>query len=87
MPLFEYACKTCDHRFEWLTRGAATPECPSCHGTDLEKRQSVFAARTSGPGLPERLGGVPPAAGATQVPLGPCGSCGDPRGPGSCSMN
>jgi len=87
MPLFEYACKTCDHRFEWLTRGAATPECPSCHGIDLEKRQSVFAARTSGPGLPERLDGVPRAAGATQVPLGPCGSCGDPRGPGSCSMN
>ena len=28
-----YACKTCDHRFEWLTRGAATPECLSCHGT------------------------------------------------------
>lgn len=76
MPLFEYACKTCDHRFEWLTRGAATPECPSCHGTDLEKRQSVFAARTSAP-----------ASGATEVPLGACGSCGDPRGPGSCSMN
>ena len=79
MPLFEYACTTCDHRFEWLTRGAATPECPSCRGTDLEKRQSVFAARTSGPGLP--------AAGATQVSVGACGSCGDPRGPGSCSLN
>jgi len=76
MPLFEYNCKTCDHRFEWLTRGAATPECPSCHGSNLEKRQSVFAARTSGP-----------ATGATQVPVGPCGSCGDPRGPGSCSLN
>jgi putative FmdB family regulatory protein len=76
MPLFEYACKTCDHRFEWLTRDASTPECPSCHGTTLEKRQSVFAARTSGP-----------ASGATQVPVGACGSCGDPRGPGSCSMN
>jgi len=76
MPLFEYACKTCNHRFEWLMRGTVTPECPSCHGTDLEKRQSVFAARTTATD-----------SGATQVPLGACGSCGDPRGPGSCSMN
>ena len=86
MPLFEFACKTCDHRFEWLTRHsldghAATPECPSCHGTNLEKRQSVFAARTSAG-----------ASGATlhradTAPIGSCGACGDPRGPGSCSMN
>ena len=76
MPLFEYACKTCEHTFEWLARGASTPECPSCHGTSLEKRQSVFAARSSGPD-----------AGATQMPTGACGSCGDPRGPGACSIN
>lgn len=76
MPLFEYACKSCDHRFEWLTRGANMPECPACHGTALEKRQSVFAARTSGA-----------PSGATQVSPGACGSCGDPRGPGSCSLN
>ena len=78
MPLFEYACKTCEHKFEWLTRGESTPACPSCHGTVLEKRQSVFAARSAG------------AAGMqtpTQIPTGACGSCGDPRGPGSCSLN
>ena len=76
MPLFEYACKSCDHRFEFLTRGTSTPECPSCHGTDLEKRQSVFAARSSAS-----------PSGAQQVPLGACGACGDPRGPGACSLN
>ena len=76
MPLFEYACQTCEHQFEWLTRGTATPECPSCHGTSLEKRQSVFAARSS-----------TPASGVMQVPTGACGSCGDPRGPGACSIN
>jgi putative FmdB family regulatory protein len=76
MPLFEYACKTCEHTFEWLTRGSSTPECPLCHGTSLEKRQSVFAARSSGPD-----------SAGTQMPTGACGSCGDPRGPGSCSLN
>ena len=76
MPLFEYACKRCAHQFEWLTRGTAAPECPSCHGTDLDKRQSVFAARSASP-----------ASGAAQVTLGACGTCGDPRGPGACSVN
>jgi putative FmdB family regulatory protein len=76
MPLFEYSCKSCDHLFESLVRGNETPACPSCHGTTLERRQSVFAARSAGA-----------ATTAPQVPMGPCGSCGDPRGPGACSMN
>lgn len=76
MPLFEYACKSCDHQFESLVRGGEIPECPSCHGTTLERRQSVFAARSSSP-----------STGATEVPTGACGACGDPRGPGACSMN
>jgi putative FmdB family regulatory protein len=76
MPLFEYSCKSCDHQFESLVRGTETPTCPSCHGTTLERRQSVFAARTAGA-----------TAAAPQPAMGPCGSCGDPRGPGACSMN
>ena len=76
MPLFEYACKQCDHEFEILVRGGQTPECPSCHGTSLEQRLSVFAAHTSN--------GSSAARGQA---LGACGHCGDPRGPGSCSIN
>jgi putative FmdB family regulatory protein len=75
MPLFEYACRECDHQFEALVRASDTPECPSCHSTSLERRLSVFAAHTN----------ASPAA--AQIPTGPCGSCGDPRGPGACSMN
>ena len=75
MPLYEYACKSCDHQFEMLVRGSNTPACPACRSTTLERRQSVFAAH----------------AGATPVrmtaPQGGCGSCGDPRGPGACSLN
>jgi putative FmdB family regulatory protein len=77
MPLYEYLCKGCSHQFETLVRGAETPECPACHTTDLERRLSVFAAHTDGASWPRR---VEPTA-------GPCGSCGDPRGPGACSMN
>jgi putative FmdB family regulatory protein len=75
MPLFEYACKGCATEFEALVRGSDTPECPSCHGKDLQRRLSVFAAHTS-------------SGGATMTQsVGACGSCGDPRGPGSCSIN
>jgi len=75
MPLFEYACKHCDHQFETLVRATETPECPSCHGTELQRRLSSFAAHTSGTSSEPM-----PTAGA-------CGRCGDPRGPGACSMN
>jgi putative FmdB family regulatory protein len=76
MPLFEFACRESDHQFEALVRGSDTPECPSCHGTDLQRRLSVFAAHTSGGSSASAM----PQAGA-------CGTCGDPRGPGACSLN
>jgi putative FmdB family regulatory protein len=76
MPLFEYTCHDCDKEFEALVRASESPECPSCHGTDLERKLSTFAAHTQGGD----------AASAAQT-FGGCGTCGDPRGPGACSMN
>ncbi len=75
MPLYEYECRGCGHRFEFLTRHGQAPACPSCHGEDLQKLLSVFAVNANGGGMKAR------------EPMGPCGMCGDPRGPGSCSMN
>ncbi|HXK34033.1 MAG TPA: zinc ribbon domain-containing protein [Dehalococcoidia bacterium] len=74
MPLFEYACRSCAHAFEALVRAGETPECPACRSTDLERRLSVFAALSSGNGSP------------SDSPVGACGRCGDPRGPGACAM-
>lgn len=76
MPLYEYACRACAHEFEALVRTSDTPECPACHATALDRRLSVFAAHTAGASTPRVTSGP-----------GPCGSCGDPRGPGACSMN
>lgn len=75
MPLYEYQCRTCDHRFETLVRGSEQPTCPACHGADLEKALSVFAVGAAG------------HSHARAAAPGPCGTCGDPRGPGSCSLN
>ncbi|MHC5211257.1 MAG: FmdB family zinc ribbon protein [Planctomycetota bacterium] len=78
MPLYEYACRGCGHRFEELVRGSEQPACPHCKGADLEKLLSTFAV--SGPSA--TTGDGWPAAGAP-----PCGSCGDPRGPGACGLD
>jgi putative FmdB family regulatory protein len=77
MPLFEYECRGCGHHFEYLTRDGQSPSCPSCQGDNLQKLLSTFAVGAEG----GRKSFDMPAS------VGACGRCGDPRGPGSCSMN
>lgn len=81
MPLFEYACRNCDHEFEALVRASETPTCPACRSTALERQLSVFAARTQG------SSSSGDSSFADRASAGGCGRCGDPRGPGACSMN
>jgi putative FmdB family regulatory protein len=76
MPIFEYICKECDHQFEALVYGKQKAECPKCHGSKLAPQLSVFAVSAKGTSGSASVGA--PSGGA-------CGSCGDPRGPGSCS--
>ena len=73
MPIYEYICRDCQHGFETLVSADRPPSCPSCHGQHLDKQHSVFAVSA-------KAHDSAPAA-------GPCGTCGDPRGPGACSMN
>ena len=73
MPIFEYICKDCDHSFEALVFGNERAQCPKCHSKKLAAQLSTFAVSTKG-------------STASQPSAGPCGSCGDPRGPGACSM-
>lgn len=70
MPIFEYVCEKCAHRFEAIVLGREGAACPQCSSKKLEQQISRF--------------GVAKEA----APAGtPCGACGDPRGPGACSMN
>ncbi len=48
MPIFEYACRSCQHRFEAIVRTGDVPACPSCGGGDLEKLISSFAVDSAG---------------------------------------
>lgn len=50
MPIYEYECRGCRHRFEALVRlsDAAAVACPSCHSLNLEKLISMFAPNSEG---------------------------------------
>jgi putative FmdB family regulatory protein len=43
MPIFEYICKDCRKRFEALIYGTKEPQCPLCHGTNLDQQISTFS--------------------------------------------
>ena len=74
MPIFEYVCEECAHKFEALVYGKEKATCPKCQSKKLAPQLSVFAVSAKG-------SSASPSPGA-----GPCGSCGDPRGPGACAM-
>ena len=74
MPIFEYICKECHHQFEALVFGKERAKCPKCSATKLDPQLSVFAVSAKGASSAVSSGGSA------------CGSCGDPRGPGACSL-
>ena len=76
MPIFEYICAECHHEFETIIYGKEKAQCPKCHSKKLQPQLSVFAVA----GKSSSLSDAAPTA-------GPCGNCGDPRGPGACSLD
>ncbi len=71
MPIYEYQCEDCGSEFELLVRSETALVCPTCDSTHLEKQLSVFATAD---------------ATSAPAPFTPCGSCGNPDGPGACGM-
>jgi putative FmdB family regulatory protein len=73
MPIFEYVCQQCSHQFEAIVLGTQKAACPKCKSKRLSQQLSSFAVRGE--------------KSSPESSTGACGSCGDPRGPGACSMN
>ena len=42
MPLYEYDCLDCGHRFETLVRGESAVQCPQCASSKVERLLSLF---------------------------------------------
>jgi len=74
MPIFEFACRQCGHRFEELIRGTPSAECPSCGSDDPEKLLSATAAHVSG-----SSGKLPVTSACPPADAPPCG-------PGCCRL-
>ena len=43
MPIFEYVCQKCRHRFERLVLTRQRPKCPECASVKLERQVEAFA--------------------------------------------
>jgi putative FmdB family regulatory protein len=79
VPIYEYACKNCDVKFEKLVRAmssaaeeTAKVKCPACGSSKTARALSVFAVSSDGG----------KSSASADVPM--CGRCGGP--PGSCAM-
>jgi putative FmdB family regulatory protein len=49
MPIFEYCCRKCQHRFETIVLSPREKvACPKCGSSSLEKELSVFSSPASG---------------------------------------
>ena len=67
MPIYEYCCKQCNHRFEELVKSGGVREevaCPACENRDVMRLPSVFGVGASG------------IASAPTGELPVCGTCG-----------
>jgi len=46
MPIYDFQCKRCGHRFEQVVKAAESPPCPAC-GAAKPERQFPFSAAVS----------------------------------------
>jgi putative FmdB family regulatory protein len=44
MPIYEYACMSCETHFEELVRGEESVSCPDCGASEVMRQFSVFCA-------------------------------------------
>jgi len=45
MPLFDFECQSCQHRWEDMVRGGVIPPCPQCAANDVNKLPSFGHAK------------------------------------------
>lgn len=66
MPLYDFQCPRCRHRFEELVKGDAVPTCPKCGATDPRRLQSFSAAVSTESSRQKALAGARRRAGAVK---------------------
>jgi putative FmdB family regulatory protein len=75
LPIYEFACRECDARFEELVRAAEpSAECPDCGSADTARLMSAFSVRSVSSGGSDLAQAMSQAGGAGAGCCG--GSCG-----------
>lgn len=98
MPTYDYKCDACGHTFEEYQsfKDAELTKCPACKKNKLQKLLTVASGIIfKGAGFYEtdyRSSSYTEAAkkdaeAAKPADTKPCGTCGDPAGPGACATN
>ena len=65
MPIYEFKCNKCDHKFEAMrlsSDGFKDVKCPKCGGKQVTKEMSSFA-KPAAPVSAPPCGGTPPMGG------------------------
>ncbi len=48
MPIYDFACRACAHRFEeWVRKADTRPPCPACGATEVERQLSLPQVHSS----------------------------------------
>ncbi|MDL2285479.1 zinc ribbon domain-containing protein [Desulfovibrio sp. OttesenSCG-928-F07] len=78
MPIFEFNCPKCQHKFEDLVFGSATPPCPKCGNAETEKMISRPTIHFAAPSRAGQTVTFPSSGGSGcgSCAGGNCGSCG-----------
>ncbi len=76
MPIYEYTCPGCKHKFELMRRVSQCSEpvtCPKCH-KPAERKLSTFACYSTGAaGLTQPVGGASSCSGCSSSSCSTCG--------------
>ena len=77
MPIYEYRCADCNHKFEYLVMGDSGPDkCPTCSSISVNKQMSAcgFTSKGSSGETISSSAGASSCSGCSSTNCSSCGS-------------
>ena len=66
MPIYDFRCPSCQHRFEELVKVDAIPPCPACGAAEVQRLESYSATVSTDGSRQRSLSAARKKAGATK---------------------
>lgn len=74
MPIYEFHCKECDRKFEYLVIGSDQPVCPNCQSKNVSKLMSACGFVSKGGGG-ETVRSAASSSSCSSCSAGSCAGC------------